>query len=61
MFKTGKFAICFDLVNEKEIFKTECEGFYSVSVSDKALIFKDKKVFLNDQEITNYRGDQVFL
>ena len=54
MFATGKFAICFDLVNENEIFRTESEGYYSASIQNEPLVFKHKKVVLNNQEITTY-------
>ena len=46
-----KFAIGFNLKNEQEIFKTEAEGYQATSVYQKPLIFKDKKVLLDNQEI----------
>ena len=46
IFTTGRFAIGFDLENEIEIFRTESEGFYSLCISNKPLVFKDKRVLL---------------
>ena len=47
VFTTGKFAIIVDLTNGKEIFRTESEGRYSISVLDRLITFKDTKVLLD--------------
>ena len=54
LFTTGDYAIGFDLINEKEIFKKDSEGQSTTYVDQNPIIFKENKVYLDDQEISTY-------
>ena len=58
IFTTGEFAIGIDLKNEKEIFKTKSLGRYSTLAFHKPVLLRDRKVLLNDKEISTYEDAQ---
>ena len=54
VFSACKSVVGFDLVNDKVVFDKASDAFFTTSIMEEPLVYKDKKVLLDDQVISTY-------